>query len=203
VPRRPDLPPLAEEDHSCAACGLDYSAVATAQAVDTVAGLADRYRAAVDAVPVDDRGARPAAEVWSVAEYVCHVRDVFVASTIRLYRVRVEDEPAVEPLFNDLRAARFGYARRDLGPVLDELADAVAGFVAEVSRVAHPDGWDRVCTRLPHERRTARWLVRQALHEGVHHLADVEQVAVHVRERLGGGEPTRTACSGDRAEGTS
>lgn len=202
MPSRRDLPPLAEEDHRCAACGLDYPAVATAQAVDTVAGLPDRYRAALDMVPADDRGVRPDADVWSVAEYVCHVRDVFVAFTIRLYRVRVEDEPAVEPLFNDLRAARFGYARRDLGAVLDELADDVDGFLAEVSRVA-PDGWDRVCTRLAHERRTARWLVRQALHEGVHHLADVEQVAAQVQARLGGGEPTSRQCSGDRAEGTS
>ena len=176
---RDDLPPLAAEDHVCERCGLAYTAVSVAEAVETVAGLPDRYRAAVDMVPVADRGVRPQPRVWSVAEYVCHVRDVFVAFTIRLYRVRTELLPAVEPLFNDLRAARFAYGRRDLGAVLDELVDDVAGFCAEVSRV-RDDGWDRSCTRLPHEQRTARWLVRHALHEGVHHLADVEQVAAAV-----------------------
>jgi hypothetical protein len=179
---RDDLPPLAAEDHVCDRCGLTYATVSVAEAVDTVAGLADRYRAAVDQVPVASRGVRPESRVWSVAEYVCHVRDVFVASTIRLYRVRTEEVPALEPMFNDLRAARFAYGRRDLGAVLDELADNVAGFCAEVSRV-RDDGWDRSCTRLPHEQRTARWLVRQTLHEGVHHLADVEQVAAAVGDR--------------------
>ena len=120
--------------------------------------------------------------MWSVAEYVCHARDVFVAFTIRLYRVRTEDTPALEPMFNDLRAARFAYGRRDLDAVLAELADDVAGFRAEVARMP-ADGWDRTCTRLPHEQRTARWLVRQALHEGVHHLLDVEEVALRVRKQ--------------------
>lgn len=180
--RQPSLPPLAAEDHVCERCGLDYAAVSPAQAVDTLAGLAERYRGALEAVPAADRGTRPRPDVWSVAEYVCHARDVFVAFTIRLYRVRTEDRPAVEPMFNDLRAARFAYARRDLDAVLAELADDIDGFRAEVARVP-ADGWDRTCTRLPHEPRTARWLVRQALHEGVHHLLDVEEVARQVRKQ--------------------
>jgi hypothetical protein len=55
-------------------------------------------------------------------------------------------------------------------------AGDIDGFGAGVARMP-ADGWDRTCTRLPHEQRTARWLVRQALHEGVHHLLDVETVA--------------------------
>ncbi len=117
--------------------------------------------------------------MWSVAEYVCHVRDVMVATTIRLYRVRSEDRPALEPLFNDLRAARFDYAGRTLEPVLDELAASVGGLSAEVARV-RPEGWDRTGSRLPGEERTARWLLRQAAHEGIHHLADVSTVAARV-----------------------
>ncbi len=185
MPTPRDLPPLAPEDHVCERCGVEYAGVHLAEAVDTVEGLPDRYRAAVAEVPVADRGTRPAPEVWSVAEYVCHARDVYIAYTIRLYRTRTEDNPAVEPLLNDLRAARFGYARRDLGPVLDELSDDVAGFCTEVAKVP-AEGWDRTCARLPHEQRTARWLVRQAMHEGVHHLLDVEEVALRVRKRSRG-----------------
>jgi Mycothiol maleylpyruvate isomerase N-terminal domain len=110
-----------------------------------------------------------------VLEYVCHLRDVYVTSTIRLYRVRTEDRPLLEPMFNELRAARFSYNRRDLPAVLDELADANEGLRAEVSRV-HGDQWDREGTRLPGETRTARWLLRQAMHEGVHHLRDIAEV---------------------------
>lgn len=35
--------------------------------------------------------------------------------------------------------------------------------------------WDRLVTRLPGEHRTARWLVRQAMHEGQHHLDDISK----------------------------
>lgn len=38
-----------------------------------------------------------------------------------------------------------------------------------------PD-WDRVVLRPPGEQRTTRWLVRQALHEGRHHLAGIAAV---------------------------
>ena len=52
---------------------------------------------------------------------------------------------------------------------------AVAGFLDEVERTP-ADAWDRTATRQPHEIRTARWLVRQAMHEGVHHIRDIEAV---------------------------
>jgi len=182
VPTPRGLPPLAPEDHVCDRCGIDYWTMVVAEALDTVRSLPERYRAAVSEVPVADRGTRPETGVWSVAEYVCHVRDVYVAYTIRLYRTRTEDNPAVEPMLNDLRAARFGYAGRDLGPVLDELSDDVTGWSAEVARIP-ADGWNRTCTRLPHEPRTARWLVRQAVHEGMHHLLDVEEIALRIRKQ--------------------
>ena len=37
---------------------------------------------------------RPDEQTWSALEYLCHVRDVYVASTIRLYRARKEYESA-------------------------------------------------------------------------------------------------------------
>jgi hypothetical protein len=98
------------------------------------------------------------------------VRDVYVSFTIRLHRVRTEHEPALEPMFNDLRARRFRYNDCDIEATLGELAASTAGFRDEVRRT---EDWDRVGSRLPGERRTARWLVRQAMHEGVHHLADI------------------------------
>jgi len=55
-----------------------------------------------------------------------------MTSTIRLHRTRTEHEPALEPMYNELRGARFGYNTLDLAAVLDELAAAVAGFLDEV-----------------------------------------------------------------------
>jgi uncharacterized damage-inducible protein DinB len=135
-----------------------------------------RTRAAALAVPEPAVRRQPSPGTWSVLEYVCHLRDVYVSSTIRLHRTRTEDVPVLEPMLNDLRARRFRYNELDLGAVLDELTAAVAGFLDESRRVAGSD-WERTATRLPGERRTARWLVRHAAHEGVHHLGDIAAVA--------------------------
>jgi uncharacterized damage-inducible protein DinB len=169
------LPALAAEDHVCDVCGLVYSEVGVDDAVRTIGDLPAAVREAVRAIPPEALRRRPGPQVWSVAEYVCHLRDVYMASTIRLHRIRGEDRPALEPLFNDLRARRFRYNECDLGAVLDELAAAALGFRDEVARMDDRD-WDRVATRLPGEQRTARWLVRQAMHEGVHHLGDIRRI---------------------------
>jgi hypothetical protein len=95
------------------------------------------------------------------------------ATTIRLHRSRTEDEPRIEPLFNDLRAIRFRYADRDPWPVLDELDAGVAGCRDEIADVRD---WDRTVKRLPGEERTARWLARAAVHESVHHLLDLQTI---------------------------
>ncbi|OBG46307.1 hypothetical protein A5672_08280 [Mycobacterium alsense] len=169
------LPPLATEDHVCGECSVDYRATPVEDAVGVIAGLADAVREAVGAIPPEARRVRPGPGVWSVAEYLCHLRDVYVSFTIRLHRVRTEERPALEPMFNDLRARRFGYNDCDVDATLRELAAAAGGFRDEVARMGEGD-WDRVATRLPGERRTARWLVRQAMHEGVHHLADIRKI---------------------------
>jgi hypothetical protein len=78
-------------------------------------------------------------------------------------------------MFNDLRAERFRYNDCDLAATLAELEAASRGFCAEIA-CCDQDDWDRSATRLPNERRTARWLVRQAMHEGVHHLGDIRRI---------------------------
>lgn len=176
-----DLPPLAAEDHECDECRLRYPDISIDQACAVIGGLTEQLRAATAPLPDPVLRQQPAAGQWSVIEYACHLRDVFISYTIRLYRTRTEDRPAFEPMFNDLRAKRFRYQQAGLTIVVDGLAIAAGGFVEEVGHV-RDDGWDRTGTRLPDEERTARWLVRQAMHEGVHHLADIRRVAAAVSE---------------------
>jgi hypothetical protein len=176
------LPPLAEEDHVCPDCPLSFPELTVERALEIIGGLPAKYRETVSGIPEDARRKRPKQGVWSVAEYACHVRDVYMNFTIRLYRTRTEDRPAVEPMLNDLRAARFRYNDSDLTAVLDELAAYAAGFAEEAARTKD---WDRTATRLQHEMRTARWLVRQATHEGTHHLLDIERVARSVLPKPG------------------
>jgi hypothetical protein len=44
--------------------------------------------------------------------------------------------------------------------------------------------WRRIGTRLPGEQRTARWRVRQAVHEGVHHLGDIRRIGHTITANL-------------------
>ncbi|HEY1841344.1 MAG TPA: DinB family protein [Mycobacterium sp.] len=169
------LPPLAAEDHTCLDCALAYSEISIEDAVSVIVDLPSAVREAVSAIAAEAHRVRRDQQVWSVAEYLCHLRDVYIVFTVRLHRVRTEDRPAMEPMFNDLRARRFRYNDCDLGATLNELAAAAAGFREQVARTGERD-WDQVATRLPGEQRTARWLVRQAMHEGVHHLADIRRV---------------------------
>ncbi len=169
------LPPLAAENYTCSRCALDYSEISMEHATGVIQSIPAAVGDAAFTIADHARRQRPSPPVWSVTEYVCHLRDVYASFTIRLHRVLTEDRPALEPMFADLRARRFRYNERDLAPILDELAANVAGFCEEIGLAGVQD-WGRVATRLPDEERTARWLVRQAMHEGVHHLADIRAV---------------------------
>jgi uncharacterized damage-inducible protein DinB len=167
----------------CPDCSVAYPDTSIERAAEVIGGLPASFRAAVAAIPPDAYRRRPEAGTWSVVEYLCHVRDVYATYTIRLHRARTEHEPVLEPMLNDLRARRFDYLHRDLQAVLDELEANAAGFRAEIART--PSGsWERRVSRLPGERRTARWLVRQAMHEGVHHLRDIKRVGEQVTSSL-------------------
>jgi DinB superfamily len=172
TPSHKVVPRWAEEDHICSACDFSYVTVRLADAVEAIRAAPRQTRTAVGAVEPERLRRRPEPRTWSVVEYVCHLRDVYVSSTIRLYRARTEDMPQLEPMLNDLRAQRFRYCDADIPAVLDELGAAVAGCLEEISRFREPD-WQRKVMRLPGEERTALWLVRQAAHEARHHLGDI------------------------------
>jgi hypothetical protein len=181
------VPPLQAEDYVCAGCAMAYAEVSVEEAVQQITSVPEQVRSAVAAIDAADRPGllrqRPEPATWSVTEYACHLRDVYVTYTIRLHRARTEDRPVLEPMLNDLRARRFRYNERDLAAVLDELGAAATGFTEEARRNQR-EQWDRTVTRLPGEQRTARWLVRQALHEGRHHVTDIRRVGAEVVKRF-------------------
>jgi uncharacterized damage-inducible protein DinB len=179
APRSADLPPLAAEDHVCASCDLAYLDVDVAAAVAGIRSVPDAVASAVAALPGAALRRRPEPGVWSVLEYTAHLRDVYATFLIRLHRARAEDHPTLDPMFGDLRAQRLRYNDLPLDAVLAELVFAAQGFCDEVADTAD-DEWGRHVRRLPGEDRTALWLVRHAMHEGVHHVRDIERIAALV-----------------------
>jgi S-DNA-T family DNA segregation ATPase FtsK/SpoIIIE len=171
------VPPWPGEHHACSTCGTGFVTITVDDVVRGLPAVAAAVGTLVHNAPARSRAAGQGG-TWSAVEYLCHLRDVLVSSTIRLYRARTEDQPVVEPMFNDLRAARFRYAERDPVATLDELDAAVAGCLDEIARVTD---WDRTVARRPGEVRTARWLARNALHEGRHHLLDIDRLVRPLR----------------------
>ena len=173
---RADLPPLTGEEHLCPSCPFSFPDHDVDRAAAVIAGVPAQARALF--AELDDAACRrPGPDgAWSAVEYLCHLRDVYATFTIRLHRARTEDDPALEPMLNDLRARRFGYRDAAVGPALDQLQAHVTGFLAELARL-RPEDHHRPVHRLPDEHRTALWLVRQAAHEGVHHLRDIAEVS--------------------------
>lgn len=170
MPPSPSLPPLAGPDFYCADCAFDYASTCVADCREILARLPELVGNAARALDDAALRQRPAQQVWSTMEYVCHLRDVYASYTIRLYRTRTENRPAMEPMLNDLRALRFHYNELSLPGVLEQLTANVAGFLDEIARVRD---WQRSATRCPEEERDALWMVRQATHEGLHHLRDI------------------------------
>ncbi len=167
-----DLPPLFGEDHTCPRCLLAYPDLDVDGCLAHVDESTTALVALLPTVGEEALRRRPRPAVWSPVEYACHVRDVLLTFAVRVHRGVVEDRPVLDPMYADWRAERFGYAGTGMDVLLAELASAPAGFADEV-RAVPGDAWDRTVTRRPEEERTVRWLVRQAAHECVHHLADV------------------------------
>lgn len=172
---RSGLPPLAAEDHVCTSCDIAYADVAEDDAVAGIRSVPDAVASAVAALPDAALRRRPEPGVWSVLEYTAHLRDVYATFLVRLHRARTEDHPTLDPMFGDLRAQRLRYNDLPVDAVLAELALAAQGFCEEVADT-RDDEWTRTVRRLPGEDRTALWLVRHAMHEGVHHVRDIERI---------------------------
>lgn len=159
------------EQHHCPVCALDYPSLTVAWAVQRIAEGPHAVASHIAGIPEHLLRRRPGTG-WSIVEYACHLRDVYATYTIRLYRARTEDRPALEPMFNDLRAARFRYNESPVEPVLAQLAANGHGLREEIAALSEADLL-RTVTRRPTELRSVLWLVRQAAHETVHHIDDM------------------------------
>jgi hypothetical protein len=179
----------------CEECGFSFDSVPRHEIAGRLRALSRRYRevmrlGAVDNTPALDRtgtldGAttsgcavrrRPAPDVWSPLEYTCHVRDVFRVQLDRLALALRVDEPMFEPMRRDVRAVEERYNEQDAWVVLDELA-AGAEALADAFAALSPSEWLRTGGYVwPNpQSRTMEWIGRNTVHEGEHHLLDIER----------------------------
>jgi hypothetical protein len=130
---------------------------------------------------------RPHPSTWSALEYTAHVADVLDHAGPAIRRIVTEDEPTFTgadhpfPGGNDERAVQQDYNGQDRVEVLGWL-DLTCADLASILDSVSPDDWRRI-GHFPFGDRDALTVARGAVHEGSHHLRDVQRVLADVRGR--------------------
>lgn len=173
----------------CPECGLDYDTVKPGDAKAAIRSFPRRYRAALAAAMEDDTDEglirrRPEPGVWSALEYAAHVADIFDCMADIVRDMRTKDRPTLDMFDADERATSARYAEQDPNDVLDRLAANGERLASEVEAV-EPDDWTSRTATFPWGDRDLLTMVRNAVHEGSHHLRDVERVLDAARGRAG------------------
>jgi hypothetical protein len=179
-------------DH-CAQCGFNYDEVAVEEVPGVLRFLGTAYRERLESGAQDPGKERllrrrPEPEIWSALEYSCHFRDVLLAQRERLYLALVEDTPRFSSIYRDQRVLLARYSDDRVEDVAREV-DMAAHLLARAFATLDDGQWQRRCIYSYPARmqRTIAWLARHTVHEGRHHLRDVDTVISAARSAVTGG----------------
>lgn len=157
----------------CPECGFDSRSVDRADLGRLIRENAASWSVALGAPRAT---VRPRADVWSVTEYACHVRDVHVLFAERLGLMLHDDDPVFANWDQDVTAVESRYDLAQPHAVAAEFV-AAADNVAAVYDAVPDDAWSRPGRRSNGDRFTVESLGRYHLHDVVHHLWDVAGAA--------------------------
>lgn len=168
----------------CAECGLDYARLQPPDVKVAVRSFPRRFRQALAAARDDDAAEalirrRPDPTTWSALEYTAHVADILEAFAEAIRRTYDEERPALVLFDSDARVGAGRYNEQDPQVIADRLRAAAEHLAAQLDRV-DPEGWRREAV-LPWGDRDLLDIARLAVHEGAHHLRDVDKVLTAAR----------------------
>jgi hypothetical protein len=174
---------------TCPGCGIDYDTLAPSDLAVAIRSYPRRFRSLLttfDAQEDDDALIRrkPDATTWSALTYTSHVADVLAFHADAIRRMLDVDDPTIAYPSGGDDATEQRAAASDRDGVLDRLgreAERLASVLGDVKG----DAWNRE-GEFPWGRRDLLVTARNAVHEGHHHLRDVEHALTAVR-----GKPTR------------
>jgi hypothetical protein len=164
----------------CEECGYSYDALDRAELSSTVRGFGPRYLSAIERPDAELR-AHPLEGTWSILEYACHMRDVLRAQRERVALALAEDEPTFPSMRREERVIEERYNEQSPAQVAAELTTAADDF-ADAIDVLDGAGWQRRGVYSWPERRprTLEWVARHTIHEGEHHLMDIDRLAAAI-----------------------
>jgi hypothetical protein len=165
-----------------------YAEVSPAEAAEKLRSFGRRYRAPLTRFLAGEDGEailrqRPEPDVWSALEYAAHVRDAIRFNGYLARRTLTEDTPTLPAPNPDKAAVDNNYNDEDPAEVMAGIEDRASKLAAIVDDTADAASWERTAEWDGREGEfTAIYFVRNAVHEGHHHLLDVGRVLRHVRE---------------------
>jgi len=153
----------------CAECGFDSEIWSDQAAVDAIGRLSTQWADASAGLVSDELQRRPIPEMWSIAEYTDHVREVLFAmrfvldSAVNQPGIELGDAPEPEfpavPRAIDVRVALSG---------LDREAKALRDRLVELS----DSSWSSTAV-VGADELDAHRITRHAVHDATHHLRHV------------------------------
>lgn len=156
----------------CQQCGFNGDDWSDAEALETLGELPSRWATAVSGITSRDLLRRPIREMWSIAEYTDHVREV-------LFGTRFLLETAVNQSGTDLGGSPE--SRFDAEPRPVEVESALAGIHRESTALRlsiselPANAWESTVV-LDNSGVDAHWILRHVVHDATHHLLDVERL---------------------------
>jgi hypothetical protein len=156
----------------CEECGFDGERWTDGGAVDAIGQLPARWAAAIADLGPGEMLRRPIPGMWSIGEYVDHVREV-------LFGMRFVLDSAVADPGVDLGEApqpRFEPAPRaiDVRRALDGLGREARALHSRLREL--PAASWAASAIIGGEEVDARWICRHAVHDATHHLHDIERL---------------------------
>ena len=155
-----------------------YDKIARDDISDALRAMGPRFGAVLGALDDAVVRAHPFRDTWSALEYAAHVRDVFRVQRGRTLLALAEDRPSFASMRREERVIEERYNEQEPAQVAREIAEAAEDLAATLDAL-DDGGWERTgiynwpTTRV----RTVEWIGRHTLHEGEHHLRDIDRVS--------------------------
>jgi hypothetical protein len=155
----------------CPECGFDSSTLRREQIVPLIEFNGRAWPPLLEGSPAALRR-RPRDDRWSVLEYACHVRDVFVLYDERLRLMLTEDAPTFASWDQDRSAFDDRYNEQDPGAVAAQIVVAADRLRSSFGGVRGAD-WERRGRRSDGAEFTVESFGQYMIHDPIHHLHDV------------------------------
>ncbi len=168
--------PPYDDDWECGECGYRYDALSRDALPRALVGIGDQFSQLLTEVPSETLQRHPVPGAWSPLEYACHVRDVLVVQCGRIRQALEEHAPRFDTMRPEQRVTEQAYNQQQPNRVANELVEAAQALAGRLEGLTDREWRRGGYYNWPADRlRTIEWIARHTVHEGRHHLLDVQR----------------------------